>query len=302
MSGFVKPSASPDEPEWFRSAIDARPQPVDVPVDGRSVRVYEWTAQGSRPTRSVLLIHGMGANAHWWDHIAPQLMSPDVQVLAVDLAGHGRSSHCDAYTMPRWSDDVLTVCAERAVGRPVLVGHSAGGRVAWTAAVSRGSQLRGVVLVDTALLDGTSRTAPLGPSRRPTSSRRVYPSREEIIERFRTLPPQRLVLPYVRRHIAESSIERVAGGWRWLHDERIYSRARSAELIPDVLDFPFVFLRCENGSTDPWIGELLRERLGEQTPVFEIPDAGHHVMLDQPLALVGMLRIVLDCLADGRAG
>ena len=36
------------------------------------------------------------------------------------------------------------------------------------------------------------------------------------------------------------------------------------------------------------------DRLGRVAPVIEIPTAGHHVMLDQPIALVTALRTLLS--------
>jgi pimeloyl-ACP methyl ester carboxylesterase len=35
------------------------------------------------------------------------------------------------------------------------------------------------------------------------------------------------------------------------------------------------------------------EKLGRVTPVIEIPEAGHHAMLDQPLILLTALRTLL---------
>jgi len=35
------------------------------------------------------------------------------------------------------------------------------------------------------------------------------------------------------------------------------------------------------------------DRLGRVTPVIEIPEAGHHAMLDQPLILLTALRALL---------
>src|SRR5438034_962943 len=40
-------------------------------------------------------------------------------------------------------------------------------------------------------------------------------------------------------------------------------------------------------------GEVLYDRLGRVAPVIEIPVAGHHIMLDQPVALVAALRTLL---------
>jgi pimeloyl-ACP methyl ester carboxylesterase len=41
------------------------------------------------------------------------------------------------------------------------------------------------------------------------------------------------------------------------------------------------------------MAERLRGRLGHPAPVVEIPAAGHHVLLDEPLSLVTALRAVL---------
>ena len=40
----------------------------------------------------------------------------------------------------------------------------------------------------------------------------------------------------------------------------------------------------------PRIGDYIFDLLGRAAPVVEIPEAQHHVMLDQPLALVAALR------------
>ena len=41
------------------------------------------------------------------------------------------------------------------------------------------------------------------------------------------------------------------------------------------------------------MADRLRGRLGQRAPVVEIPAAGHHVLLDEPLSLVTALRTVL---------
>jgi pimeloyl-ACP methyl ester carboxylesterase len=43
----------------------------------------------------------------------------------------------------------------------------------------------------------------------------------------------------------------------------------------------------------PQMGEVMYDRLGRLAPVIEVPVAGHHVMLDQPIALVTGIRTLL---------
>ena len=41
------------------------------------------------------------------------------------------------------------------------------------------------------------------------------------------------------------------------------------------------------------VGDYMFELLGRNSPVIEIPEARHHVMLDQPLAFIAALRALL---------
>src|SRR5574341_2451673 len=49
-----------------------------------------YAAWGPRAAPPLLLLHGGGANAHWWDWVAPELAG-SFRVLALDFPGHGRS-------------------------------------------------------------------------------------------------------------------------------------------------------------------------------------------------------------------
>ena len=51
--------------------------------------------------------------------------------------------------------------------------------------------------------------------------------------------------------------------------------------------------RAEHGLVTPDIGDEMYDLLGRVAPVIEIPEAYHHIMLDQPLLLVTGLRTLL---------
>jgi pimeloyl-ACP methyl ester carboxylesterase len=52
-------------------------------------------------------------------------------------------------------------------------------------------------------------------------------------------------------------------------------------------------LRSEHGLVTADIGASMYDRLGRVAPVIEIPEAGHHAMLDQPLLLLTALRTLV---------
>ena len=70
------------------------------------------------------------------------------------------------------------------------------------------------------------------------------------------------------------------------------TRAESRELLERVTCRVALF-RAEHGLVTPEIGQFMYERLGRVAPVVEIPEAGHHLMLDQPLLLLTALRTLL---------
>jgi pimeloyl-ACP methyl ester carboxylesterase len=51
--------------------------------------------------------------------------------------------------------------------------------------------------------------------------------------------------------------------------------------------------RAEHGLVTPDIGAYMYELLGRNAHVIEVPEAYHHMMLDQPLSLVTGLRTLL---------
>ncbi len=122
---------------------------------------------------------------------------------------------------------------------------------------------------------------------------RVHPTREEILARFRPIPDQPVV-PYIAEHVAATSIRPVEGGWTWKFDPGIFVRDHLTPELLTRLDCRVALFRAESGLVTPQQGEVMYDRLGRVAPVIEIPAAGHHIMLDQPIALVAALRTLLS--------
>ena len=56
---------------------------------------------------------------------------------------------------------------------------------------------------------------------------------------------------------------------------------------------PFTLLRSQHGLVTPGIGAAMQSVLPGRASVVELPEAGHHAMLDEPLVLIAALRAVL---------
>jgi len=269
--------------------MDAPVEQHAVEVDGTTIAYRAW---GDCGDVGLVLVHGGGAHARWWDHIAP-LLERGRRVVALDLSGHGDSGRRDAYTLDQWSKEVLAAAAASGIGTPpTVIGHSMGGFVALRAASLSGSGLAGVVAIDSPVRDITPEER-AAREQRAFGPLRVYPSQEAAIARFHPIPDQP-ALPYVTAHIARTSIRKVEGGWSWKFDPRIFARHQPSQARLTRLDCRVALFRAEHGILSAQLSEIMYDRLGRLAPVIEIPAAGHHVMLDQPIALVTGIRTLLS--------
>lgn len=285
--------------DWFARALSA---PVvtgfSTAADGRRLAWRRW---GGGPC-VIVLVHGGAAHARWWDHVAPLLLDEETTVLACDLAGHGDSDPRDRYTLAAWAADVMDLATDRAIVgtsayAPVLVGHSSGGLVTWTAAAAYGRSLAGVVAIDSPIGDDEyERTRP----EREAKSHRRYPTRAEIVSRFRTLPEQDAVLPYVLDHVAETSIVEAADGWHWKHDPAVLRKPFSSSALPDPAQCRLALLLAERGIVRQRTLDFLADGLADDVTIVRLPGTEHHMMLDQPLVLAAALRVLLAGWFGGR--
>jgi pimeloyl-ACP methyl ester carboxylesterase len=211
-------------------------------------------------------------------------------VVALDLTGHGDSDHRDGYDLRQWAREVVAVAAAEDLGRPVVVGHSMGGWVAITVGVDHAELFSAAAYIDSPLVDASPEEDQLRHLRRPT---RVYPTPEAAIGRFRTLPEQDVILPFIGEHVARTSLKPVEGGWTWKFDPEILGRVLPLRELLPRLRCPAALFACEHGMIDAAMAAEMARLVPGRMPVVDVPDAGHHPMLDQPLSLVTGLRTLL---------
>ena len=300
MTGDIHSTA----PDWFRRAISQPTQSRFVDVDGCSIHYLTWfedsdgTAADDRP--GLLFVHGGGAHANWWRFIAPFFIEA-YRVAAIDLSGMGDSGARETYHPDTWAREIGAVLEDSALGpRPVIVGHSFGGFMTMKYGANHGEMLSGTVIVDSPVQDPGDKPLP-----EPASSTRsrpsVHPDITAALARFRLMPPQPCENDYITDYIARTSIKQVEGGWTWKFDFKVMGSRRFGEPYDDELKA----LKCRAALIYGDKSAIVSRRtvaymssiMGPKAPVVEIPEAHHHVMLDQPLAFVATLRTILACWA-----
>ena len=281
-------------PEWFRRALSVPYAHGEVEVAGTPIHHLSW---GEPDRRGLVFVHGGGAHAHWWTHIAATF-ARDLRVVAVDLSGHGDSGHRDTYDIEQWADEVMVVArAAGIVGKPVVIGHSMGGFVTIATAALHAEELAGVVVCDSPVTEPDPEVESYR-LKEAFGSPRTYTSVDDALARFRTVPPQDHYLDYVMDHVGRRSLRAVEGGFRWKFDARVFEqfaggRRGIARPYLGEVRCRLALLRSEHGLVTEDIGAAMYDALGRVAPVIELPEAGHHAMLDQPLLLLTALRSLL---------
>jgi pimeloyl-ACP methyl ester carboxylesterase len=277
-------------PAWFTDALTLVPEHADATVDGTTIHYRRW---GKPECPGLVLVHGGAAHSGWWDHVAP-LLSGEYCVVAPDLSGHGDSGRRDHYDMDTWAREVIAVAHHAGFpAPPIIVAHSMGGWVGITVAANYGDALAGLILLDSMVSrpDPEVEAARVGVA---FGRLRVYPTLEEALRHFRTVPDQPTSLRYIVEHVARASLREVSGGYTWKFDPRIFENRSipHGETLQRVRRRVALF-RAEHGLVSEDIGAYMYEQLGRVAPIVEVPLAWHHIMLDQPLPLVTGLRALL---------
>jgi pimeloyl-ACP methyl ester carboxylesterase len=110
---------------------------------------FHFTEWGDPDAPPVLLLHGGNQSSHSWDLVSLHL-ADRYHVYAIDQRGHGDtewSRELD-YTMEAMAADVLAFLDVQGLDRPIIFGHSMGGRVTLTTALQQPGVSRALVLVD----------------------------------------------------------------------------------------------------------------------------------------------------------
>lgn len=277
------------------------PTPRLERVDAGGIRLAcrVWDDAGAS---TVVLIHGNGAHAGWWDPIVPWLV-PGWRVVALDLRGHGESDWAEPprYALADYVADVGTVLDALAPGPAPLLGHSMGGRVAVQLAATAPGRVRALALLDTRLDPVDPRLARQWRGRiAGRREGRTYATREEALRAFRFVPDEPVVDPAIVRALAEQAVtERAPGAWTFRFDRGVLTvdgdRAGDLHRHLGSLGCP-VFVGV--GAASGVLGPRERALVGRLVPHAELhvfPGA-HHFLLHCPERVGPALRTFLDAL------
>lgn len=292
--------ARPPAPRWFDDAIAHAPERTFVDVRGAAIETLTWGARG-KP--GLLFLHGNGACADWWSFIAP-FFADTHRIAAFSMSGMGGSGWRDRYNYDLYVDEAFAVAEATGLfapdARPVVVGHSFGAFITSGIVGRAGARIGGAMLLDGPFLASAARKRQRE-LRGPPRPKRIYDTLEQALARFRFAPDQDCANLFIADWIARSSIREFRRaddsiGFTWRFDPLRFTGFLHGYPANDLSarQCPIAVI---GGARSGFVTEKrmyeLAPYIGAGSPFVVIPDSDHHIMADQPLALVAAIRTQL---------
>lgn len=282
-------------PAWAQWAVSRPGRSVRVAIEGVELHALCWgddaPADVHKPV--AVLVHGHRAHAHWWDFVAPFLAHTH-RVYALDLSGMGDSGRRKPYPPQAAELDIVGCVQALGLQQVTLIGHSNGGLRAMGAIARAPALFERLIAIDSyPIFEGEKHpTDPTG-----LRGNKVYPDLATAMARYRLLPEQPGVLPWVFQHIARHSARQTEGGWVWKFDADLPRGIENETPGPALLAGVRCPVHYVYGGDSVVISPAMAQRIVAHLPQgigpIVIPGGGHHLMFDQPQALVGILQALL---------
>ena len=290
----------PPAPPWFDTAIAHKPERTFTDVRGAAIETLAW---GERGKPGLLFLHGNGACADWWSFIAP-FFAQTHRIAAFSMSGMGGSGWRDRYSYDLYVDEAFAVAEATglfaAEAKPVIIGHSFGAFITSGIIGRAGSRISGAMLLDGPFFGSAARKRQRE-MRGPPKPKRIYDTLAQALARFRFSPDQGCENLFIADWIARSSIReflRSDGsiGYTWRFDPMRFTGFLHGYPANDLAagQCPIAVI---GGARSGFVTERrmndIVPYLPKGSPLVVIPDSDHHIMADQPLALVAAIRTQL---------
>ncbi len=244
---------------------------------------------------SLLFIHGWLDNAASFISLMSHLhrLAPTVHCCAIDLPGHGLSSHKAAgnyYPFHDYIDDIYQIVNILSPNRLVLVGHSLGALIASCYSAAFPEQVSGLVQIEgfVPLSEAPEnhverlRSGVLSRQRSRRKPKRGYPSLATAIAHRAQVNAieQALIAPVVER-----GIQVIDQHWQWRHDTKLNCDSLyrltpdHAQVIREHITCPHQIILGDQGFASIACDI---ERYGLLHAEIHHISGGHHCHLEQP--------------------
>ncbi|MDG2003757.1 MAG: alpha/beta hydrolase [Novosphingobium sp.] len=290
------PAPAEENGDWLETVLAMPVERSWFEVAGARVELLSWGECGAP---GILFAHGFAANADWWRAIAGAL-SKGYRVAALSFSGMGQSDWRESYDLDLFAAELDEAAKAARLDEgpvaPLLVAHSFGGFPAIVSAARSPERWRALLLVDSRANDSLAHMTGSEERVQP----RISADREKLIARFRLMPDQPCRTPRLLAEVTQFAVRQMTGddgdeGWSWATDPNLFPAFADYSMTELVANMacPMAYIHGEESyiARDGMLPGI-RANFPAGTPVMAIPNAGHHVILDQPVAVISAIRLL----------
>ena len=231
--------------------------------------------------QDLIVIHGLFGMSDNWNSLGKQF-SKYCKVHLIDLRNHGRSPHAEDFNYEVMSEDVLEYMEGRNIQKPILLGHSLGGKVAMKFAFTYPKKIEKLIVADISpreynsdfykKLLATLYKLPLDD----------FDKREEIDSVLSSTFEDKGMRLFLLKNLYRKENKDFA--WRFNIEvllEKV-SNIQEAGFIKGVCDVPTHFIRGGNSNYITTEDELIINKHFSDFSIATIEGAGHWLHADNP--------------------
>jgi pimeloyl-ACP methyl ester carboxylesterase len=100
--------------------------------------------------KPIIILHGLFGMSDNWMTMAKRFGGNNFRVIVPDLRNHGQSPHSEQWDYASMSADVFELMKDKKIIKPVIIGHSMGGKVAMQMATESAEKISALIVVDMA--------------------------------------------------------------------------------------------------------------------------------------------------------
>lgn len=234
----------------------------------------------------LIILHGlMGSSDNWLTQA--KLLAQHYEVYTVDQRNHGQSSHSEAFDYKVLAQDIKDFIQKHHLEKPIVLGHSMGGKAAMNFAVANPALLDRLIVVDIApkaypvhhdnIVDGLKAI--------PIDTLQTRNEADEILS-------QHVPEPDVRQFLLKNLSRKPEGGFTWKINLPIIDK--NLELISEGMQYPGTFKGPSlfiRGKRSNYVKDEDREEIKRLFPNSSLitMETGHWVQAEKPQEFVDIV-------------
>jgi len=234
-----------------------------------------------------IILHGlMGSSDNWLTQA--KLLADQYHIYTIDQRNHGQSSHSDEFDYKVLANDIKDFIVTHKLEKPIVLGHSMGGKAAMNFAISNPDMLERLIVVDIApkaypvhhdsIVEGLKAV--------PIDTLQTRNQADEVLSKY---VPEADVRQFLLKNLARKP----EGGFAWKINLKVIDS--NLELISADIQFPgtyngqTLFVRGVNSN---YVKDEDRQRIKELFPNSTLitMDTGHWVQAEKPQEFVEVVR------------